>query len=194
MRGNGDDFFRSISSILGPGEPIERLPSETAAVAVIFREAKAGEELLLIRRSDREGDPWSGQVALPGGRVERGDASFMETAIREAREEVGVSLDIDSSFVGYMGSFRARTRGILVVPAVFASRSELPVSANREVASYRWVRFGEIFNPENRSVHLLRVGEVVKEFPAFEIGDYLIWGLTERILTSLGDAAGRETG
>ncbi|MCA9764471.1 MAG: NUDIX domain-containing protein, partial [Gemmatimonadetes bacterium] len=56
-----------------------------AAVALLL--VPAPDRLLLIRRADRLGDPWSGHLALPGGRQEPADASLLETAIRETAEE-----------------------------------------------------------------------------------------------------------
>ena len=52
-------------------------------MAVIFRGLGDDEEVLLIRRAEREGDPWSGQVAFPGGMVNAEDERFEDTARRE---------------------------------------------------------------------------------------------------------------
>src|SRR4051812_31480098 len=72
--------------------PPERPARRRAAVAVVLRERGGETEVLLIRRAERDGDPWSGHVAFPGGRADPGDASLEATAIREAREEVGLDL------------------------------------------------------------------------------------------------------
>src|SRR5579863_6444108 len=100
--GRQSDFVRSILPILGQEEPISRVASETAAVAVVVRDTEEGDEVLLIKRAERDGDPWSGHIALPGGRVQKQDESFKATAVRETREEVGVDLDANASFLGYM--------------------------------------------------------------------------------------------
>jgi len=72
----------------------KRPPSaRRAAIAAIFRRTEAGtEEVLFIRRAINERDAWSGNVALPGGRQEPTDADDEATAIREAREEIGLDL------------------------------------------------------------------------------------------------------
>src|SRR5687768_9638137 len=72
-----------------------------AAVALIFRSGADGQpELLFIKRADYPGDPWSGQVAFPGGREEPGDSSLADTATRETREETGIDLYSDGTFIG----------------------------------------------------------------------------------------------
>ena len=67
-------------------------PLRRAAVALILRDPGDGTlEFLMIKRADYEGDPWSGHVALPGGRHEQGDPTLEATAIRETWEETGCS-------------------------------------------------------------------------------------------------------
>src|ERR1700674_2732148 len=128
-----------IAEGLRQEEPIERVQRETAAVAVVLRPGPSGEEVLLIKRAEREGDPWSGDVAFPGGRVEPGDKSFREAAAREAFEEVGADLSANARFVGYMDGFQARRKGIWVVPSVFLVTGVVSVSGNSEVSSHMWI-------------------------------------------------------
>jgi len=63
-----------------------------AGVAMLLREAPGGPQVLFIERARREGDPWSGHMAFPGGRLEAGDAGVRAAAERETLEEVGISL------------------------------------------------------------------------------------------------------
>ena len=52
-------------------------------------------EVLFIRRASRQGDPWTGHIALPGGRRDPGDADDFSAAVRETWEEVGIDLTSD---------------------------------------------------------------------------------------------------
>src|SRR4051812_9489869 len=64
-----------------------------AAILLALRMREDGEpEVLMIKRADAEGDPWSGHIALPGGRMEPGDRDLSDTAVRETREETGVDV------------------------------------------------------------------------------------------------------
>ena len=105
LDGTRDEHVDRIGVKLGRSEPIGKIQGDTAAVAVIF--GRAG-SFLLIRRVERPDDPWSGQVAFPGGRVEPEDASFSETACREAREEVGLDLKAKATVLGIHGKFRTQ--------------------------------------------------------------------------------------
>jgi len=63
-----------------------------ATVGLLLAEADDGLEGLLIQRADREGDPWSGQIGLPGGRAKQSDPSIRATLLREVQEEVVIYL------------------------------------------------------------------------------------------------------
>ncbi len=183
----------AITEGLTQEEPIERVSRETAAVAVMIKRGASGEEVLLIRRAEREDDPWSGHVAFPGGRVEAEDPSFRDAAAREAREEVGADLAAGARFLGYMGPFRMRGRSIRVVPAVFLLTGPIQVRPNGEVSSHIWVALQNLLGRENRSTYSPVRGADERLVPSFSIRGFLIWGLTERILSSLAESA-RRTG
>jgi len=158
-------------------------------VAVVFRRSGGREEVLMIERAERVGDPWSGQVAFPGGKVEAFDGSFEEAAARETEEEVGIRLGA-SSFLGYMSSVKARTRDITVVPCVFELTEDATPTLSGEVVSTFWLPLAELLSGESRSVYSPERGDMTG-FPSFVYEGHVIWGLTERILSAIvGDAAG----
>src|SRR5262249_36046360 len=94
-----------------------------AAVALILRGAEP--EVLLMRRSEREGDRWSGQIGLPGGHADALDEDLLATARREAREEVGLDLAQSARLLGSLAPVQAKARGYLlpmwITPFVFAA-------------------------------------------------------------------------
>jgi 8-oxo-dGTP pyrophosphatase MutT (NUDIX family) len=176
-------IFSALVEKLGSQEP-QIVGGRRAAVSVIISD-RVSPKILLIRRSERAGDPWSGQIAFPGGKFQEGDASLKATAVREAREEVGLDLDLAGEFLGYLGAFRTHTGDMDVVPAVFLLQREVKVNANEEVASHVWVDLAGLTSREVESTHKLDLGGEVKEVPAFRVGDYIIWGLTHRMISAL---------
>lgn len=162
-------------------EAPEALP---AAVALILIE-RQGLEALFIKRAARVGDPWSGQVALPGGRYEPGDRELVNTAIRETQEETGVDL-AHAERLGALDDLYPRTPTlppVRVRPFVFTVAAPPPLVISDEVERAFWVSLEKLVEPGVRhDVKLLVRGEP-RIFPAYDLGEDVIWGMTERILT-----------
>ena len=176
-------MLEKIKKNLSAEEPL--VPDERmASVAVILR-SRRELETLLIKRAESSGDPWSGQIAFPGGRREASDLSLKQTAVRETMEETGLDLLSKGKFLGYFGTFRTHTGTMLVAPCVFLLRSEVRVRTNFEAASFRWVPVSKFSDERSKSHYLLERGNLKQSFPAYKYEDYVIWGLTHRIISTL---------
>ena len=78
-------------------EPDDRTLARQAATALVLRpRTDDALELLFIKRAEWAGDPWSGQVAFPGGRHEPHDPDLLTTSVRETQEETGIDLAADT--------------------------------------------------------------------------------------------------
>ena len=156
-----------------------------AAVAIVL--APSPDSLLLIRRAEREGDRWSGQLALPGGRWSPGDRDLAATARRETLEEVGVDL-AETPLLGVLDDLEPRTAvlpPLLVRPFVFELPGRTDLSLNAEVAAAWWVTLEALQRPGVYGpAEFQRYGTLVRT-PGYQLEVGLLWGLTERILTSL---------
>ena len=121
---------------------IDNPDSSRAAVAMVLRRNSAHEEMLFIRRANSERDPWSGQIALPGGGWERDDASLLHTARRETHEEVGLALKPEEC-VGRLddqpGQNRSRQLSLTISCYVFRLNRRQSLTLNSEVAEAFWV-------------------------------------------------------
>ncbi len=164
-------------------------PFHQAAVALVLRPSAVEDDLdvLLIRRATRHGDPWSGQIGLPGGRVHVADASLIDTALRETHEEVGLDLRVGGSVLGALDELRPRTPvlpPIIVSPFVVGIPGHPELVLNHEIADTRWVRLGELYRPETRVRTTVEVRGIRMQVDAYQVGDFTVWGMTERILSS----------
>jgi 8-oxo-dGTP pyrophosphatase MutT (NUDIX family) len=165
-----------------------------AAVALIVHPVPGGSpELLFIERAVREGDPWSGQMAFPGGRRDRGDPTLQHTASRETHEEVGVRLgDPIGRLDDFEGSRAARPARLVVAPFVYELAERPEILANREVQSTVWVPMTHLVDPSSAVHYRFERPEYSGTFPAVEYQGYTIWGLTYRILEGFFELLGRE--
>jgi 8-oxo-dGTP pyrophosphatase MutT (NUDIX family) len=177
------EMFGRISKNLAAREPTPG-GLRFAAVAIIIKD-RENPSVLLIKRAERSGDPWSGQIAFPGGKMQTGDGTARRTAERETLEEVGVDLEKSARFLGYGQVTVTHTGTMEVVPSVFVLGEAVTVKANEEVASYRWVGLQELTGPKAASSYTLRYEGQSIQMPAFMAGDYVVWGLTHRILASV---------
>ena len=159
-----------------------------AAIAVVLRLGATREpELLMIKRADAEGDPWSGHVAVPGGRAEPGDRDLAHTAMRETWEETGIDLERDGQLLGTLDDLSPRTPSlppIVIRPFVAVVKPEVAIVDSPEVAEAFWVPVSAIRETTSWGkafVPIRGVGE--REVDVFRHGPYTVWGLTHRALT-----------
>lgn len=169
----------------------EPKPSPRAAVAAILRNQRRGAEILLIRRAEREGDPWSGQMALPGGRASKDDPDLVATAIRETQEEVGLDLRDGSELIGRLDDLpavaRAKRTGLIIAPFVFALHHEATLAPNDEVAETVWAPLDPLVSGAAATHFDYRLGDETLSLPALKVGAHIVWGLTYQMLRMLFD-------
>jgi 8-oxo-dGTP pyrophosphatase MutT (NUDIX family) len=162
---------------------------QRAAVAVVLRDiaGNGGLELLLIKRAEHESDPWSGHVALPGGREEPSDASLEDTAVRETWEETGLDLRRDGRILGVLDELNPRSAPVpvLVRPYVATIRGDAPLALSDEVAAAFWVPLTTFTAPGATVESTVIARGTERRVPSYRHGEYVVWGMTERILRQL---------
>lgn len=185
----------ALADRFGPVESaVPDLNRRNAAVALVLREpagvadpAVRDCEVLVIRRSESRRDPWSGQMALPGGSMDEADDGLLAAAVRETREETGLCLDGGRDVLGRLETVRplgVRLPVITVWPFVFRTRpGAVARVGSPEVASVHWFRVEDLADEGNRGSYPWREGGLVRSFPSIEVEGRVIWGLTYRILT-----------
>ncbi len=172
----------SLKGKLLQGDAVPNHDSPSAAVALIVRDVK-DLEVLLIERIEREGDPWSGQISLPGGMWVPEDGALSETSRRETMEEVSIDVRECSKPLGRLPPIRPRNVPELVVfPFVYALRDDVTMRGGVEVKEAFWCPLAEMM--ASAAERVVRVKSHVLRAPSFLYGEKVIWGLTHRILTS----------
>lgn len=154
-----------------------------AAVALLL--APDPDRILLIRRAEREGDPWSGQLALPGGRREVGDADLLHTAIRETMEETGVQLDRawQRLELDELAPVTPVLPPIVVCPFLFLLEEAVRPGLSHEVAHAAWVPLADLAAPGLYREAKITVQGAPRWVSGYHLEQGLLWGMTERIVT-----------
>lgn len=169
-----------------PGAPADLQVNGYAAVAAIFG---PDGELLFIRRSEREGDPWSGHMAFPGGRRAPDDPDLQRTAERETFEEVGLDLS-GARLLGRLDDLLTPRRDVRrptlgIRPYVYQLARPAPLNPNHEVASIHWFSLDRLLSREGRGTLLYDWEGTTWELPCVRLDGTTIWGLTLSLVDQL---------
>ena len=141
-------------------------------------------ETLLIQRAERQGDPWSGQIGLPGGRVKDSDGSIRGTLRREVMEEVGIDLEQVGRELGPLSIGQPMRRlEMKVQPWVYAIDKRPTLNIGPEVNSAFWVSLSSLHSRKTTSEVMIRDGW--RTVDCFLVDGKVIWGFTYRVLTEL---------
>lgn len=155
-----------------------------AAVALVLREGGRGLEVLFIERASHDGDPWSGDLGFPGGKVESGDAGPREAAERETREELGLDLAA-ARYLGRLGDIAGAHLPVRVSCFVYGLAGKPPLAPGSEVRDAFWVPLADLRDPERHTAATVRFGGETFERPAILVpvaGKPVLWGITYRLI------------
>jgi len=159
-------------------KPISDEQGANAAVALLLKSKRNDYDVLFVKRVENPSDPWSGQMALPGGKREPKDVSLKDTVMRETMEETGIKLD-DCRFLGVLTAVRSEPKlEIKILPFVVLLEDEPKLKLNKaELERFIWVPFEEIV--QSKGTVEFSFGKV----PAYIFADAIVWGVTYKILS-----------
>ena len=172
-----------------PQEVTPKATTRQAAVAIIMRNlsGEAGsEEMLFIKRAEKEGDPWSGHMAFPGGHLDDTDDHLRHAAERETMEEIALDLS-PATYLGALDHQHAQPRGrvldMLIAPHVFQIHGDPAFDPNYEVAEVVWTPLKPMVLNEIHDTETLPMAGTPTIFNGYRLeAGHFVWGLTYRIL------------
>ena len=150
-----------------------------AAVAILVKPKQNDLEFFLVKRAEVDDDPWSGDMAFPGGKKNQQDRDLVDTAVREVLEETNIDLN-QLSAIGFMEPIYSSVRKTLAVQPIVYKFDEYPeVTLNYELTKFIWAPLTEIKQGKTQAV--------VKgwEGPVFQVQGETVWGLTFRMLEKI---------
>ncbi|MCC6202220.1 MAG: CoA pyrophosphatase [Gammaproteobacteria bacterium] len=168
-----------------PEVPRPKQPLQDAAVLVPILRTRGGYDVVLTRRTDHL-SAHAGQMSFPGGRRDPGDASLLDTALRETAEEIGVA-PAEVAVLGRLNRLYTPS-GYDIQPFVGVLAESTRFAADpREVAAIMRVPLRHLVDRRNYLRRIRRFESRDIEYVAVDYDDQEIWGATARILVDLVD-------
>lgn len=161
-------------------------PKESA-VLILFYPHRNKVYTVFIKRPKYPG-VHSGQIAFPGGKFEEEDLNLTNTALREAKEEIGINPD-HVTVVGTLTKLFIPPSNFNVLPVVgYANKRPEFISDPVEVDEIVEIKVDQLINPENNQHReILHRNQTKVKVPAYFINDQIIWGATAMIIHELLD-------
>lgn len=180
------DHIRNVLDQHSPQFVTPKASTRQAAVAIILRETMTGPQMLFIKRAEKDGDPWSGHMAFPGGHKDPVDQSLEDAARRETLEEINLDLS-DSIYVGALDHQHAQPRGrrldMLIAPHVFFIDGDPAFTPNYEVDEVVWTQLDPMTRNEIHDTETRPMMGTPTIFNGYRLErGHFVWGLTYRIL------------
>ncbi len=192
MRLHIDDVTEKLGHYTPDTGASARTRHHAAVAMVLFTDETDLLRTLLIKRAEHPQDPWSGQMALPGGRKDAADADLEATARRETEEELGLPLS-ESMLLGRLDDVeteRLRDLDLSVACFVYHVPSLNTLSPNHEVAAVVRPGLLELLEAWRHAPYYFPHDPLHRRFPSVHYDSHIIWGLTYRVLDNLLRLAG----
>jgi 8-oxo-dGTP pyrophosphatase MutT (NUDIX family) len=159
-------------------------PRQLVPASVLLPIVARAEPTMLFTRRSEHLRRHAGQVSFPGGGAQDGDASLVDTALRELAEETGIAADF-VSVEGFLDVYETVT-GYAVLPVVGLLREGFVVVPDaEEVAQVFEVKLAFFLDPANCREHVLEWKGGMRRVYAFEAETHYIWGATASMLVNL---------
>lgn len=176
--------------------PLPASDAVRAAVAMILRDSPRGPQVLFVERATYVGDPWSGNVGFPGGKVIDGDSEARLTAERETIEEVGIDLT-RCSYLGFLAEIAGAHLPVRVSCFVYLVPNDCIISLNCEIVDAFWVGLDQLADTRHHCLVPIPFGG--EEVPRSGIrlpqaGKPILWGLTYRLVMEFFRLLSNKTG
>mgnify|MGYP003337726664 FL=1 len=155
--------------------------------AVLIPLIRKGEDIQIILTQRSNNLPsHAGQISFPGGKVDAKDESPVDTAYREANEEIGLSRE-EIEHLGYLDITTTGTNFMILPVVASISNNFIPKLNNDEVESLVYLPLNYIADTNNLKLMNREINGEDRTFFVYEYDSYFIWGATARLLKALSE-------
>ncbi|CAM1354470.1 NUDIX hydrolase [Tenacibaculum insulae] len=161
-------------------------PRKAAVLALFYPDKNNNTRFLLTKRANYNGKH-SDQISFPGGKIDKEDANFKTTALRETFEEVGVPSS-EIKIIRQLSDSYIPPSNFLVAPFIGFSQEKPIFKPNYEVASIIEVLVSDLLNDANLTSINMETSYMKNiDVPCFKLNDYIVWGATAMMLSEIKD-------
>ncbi len=175
---------KAQDKMLPPGVRNFSPPKTATPASVLFTLYPVMDEpwIVFIKRTEYSG-AHSGQISLPGGKIEKTDKDFEFAALRETSEELGVPME-DIKIVGKLSLLHIPVSGFEVHPyiGILNTKPEWKTDAN-EVSYLIETPISNIIKPDAVKIELWNLRGAATEIPFYYINGEKIWGATAMMVS-----------
>ncbi len=185
-----DSWILKLRNNLFPVDFAEEGPlgRDNAAVTIIFRKLDRNPEVLLVKRLSSSSDPWSGQIAFPGGRYSPLDRDLKMTALRELEEEAGVGIGT-VELLGTLPTISpANAPTLKVIPYVGLLVKDVKLRNGSEIERAFWAGVHDLKRRVERVY--VKSARRVRYHLCYVFDGEVIWGMTSVLLRKVMSLAG----
>ena len=161
-------------------------PRQAAVLALFYPDDNNQTRFLLTQRASYNGTH-SAQISFPGGKVEKSDKNFQQTALRETFEEVGV-LTTSIEIIKQTSDAYIPPSNFLVAPFIGISKTTPIFNPNEEVAEIIEVLLADLLDDNNLTAIEMETSYMKNiNVPCFKLNGYIVWGATAMMLSEIKD-------
>ena len=161
--------------------------TRSSSVLILFYPKEDTLYTVFIKRQEYNG-VHSGQISFPGGKYEKEDINLINTALREANEEIGINIS-SVEILGKLSELFIPPSNLLVLPVVaYTPIAPLFIPDKKEVNKIIEVSLIELLSPESVSVNeFVLFGNNKIIAPCYNFNNHKIWGASAMIVSELYD-------
>ena len=177
---NLEKISNSLSSKINPILPDDKKTKFASVLILIFEESS---NILMIKKPITM-NQHGGEIAFPGGKISDEDGDLLDTALRETREETGISVK-RNQIIGQLKPVTTLNSGFTILPFVCIVNKVNDLTPNSEVDEFLEIPLMPLLqtlsndkDPEHNSI---------QEMYTFTFQDHVIWGASARMLKQIID-------
>lgn len=167
-----------------------------AAVAMLLKQGPRTPEVLFIIRAEHEGDPWSGNIGFPGGRLNHGSETPQQAAERETFEELAYDLG-QARYMGRLDDLYGAILPVLVSCFVYQVTEPVTLCPNHEIAATLWCPLSRLLETSRHQKQTFFYRGARRTHPVVDLLDGQsphLWGITYRLVGNFFSVCGQPFG